>query len=94
MNLTHNNDRIGVLPQIYYPYMAIQWANIDRVSGGSLDFVGSLTQPSAPGSLRPPQGWAALRNALATLHTTPVLPNAIDLVRAEGDGLVGARAVA
>jgi hypothetical protein len=96
VSLTHNGSRIGVLPQIYFAYMAIQWANIDRVSGNQLTFRGSLSERSLPGSLVTPQSWASLRNALGTLVDQPDLPYAIDVEPASPAAAVleHARAVA
>jgi hypothetical protein len=89
VSLTSNGFRIGVLPQIYYAYMAIQWANIDRVSGKVLNFRGSLSEKTLPGSLVPPQSWASLRNAIGTVvDEPPVIPYAIDIEPAAAAGAV------
>jgi hypothetical protein len=81
--LTHglNPSQIIVLPQVYVPAQATQWANIDRTgfgSSGHIAFVGSLTEAAAcpagsgsaqgcpaGGSLSPVQGWASLWLALS-----------------------------
>jgi hypothetical protein len=101
VSLTRRGSRIGVLPQIYFPYMAIQWANIDRVAQAigtrePLNFVGSLSERSLPGSLVPPQSWASLRNALGTLVDAPDIWYAIDIEPAAAASAVleRARAVA
>ena len=76
--------RVEVLPQIYYQSQATQWANIDATGdasgAGGLVFLGALTQYAMdPSSYAPPQGWAALVLALATVRPQPAVPAAVDL---------------
>jgi hypothetical protein len=76
-------NRTRVLPQIYFPVQAVQWANLYSNNGGGLRFVGSLTQFAADEStLRPEQGWAALYRALQWQVANPGLPRAVDIAPA------------
>jgi hypothetical protein len=71
---------VQVLPQIYYSTQAVQWANIDRVGGGGLTFVGSLTEHALdPATFTPSAGWAALRHAISTFQAPPAGLRAVDL---------------
>jgi hypothetical protein len=88
VSLTHGlaPTRITALPQVYYGYQAVQWANIDvtaRASGGGIVFAGVLTEnASACGAdcaMKPSQGWAALQHALSTVVTAPSIPVVTDL---------------
>ncbi len=88
---------VQVLPQVYFTALATQWANIDRVAGGTLQFQGSLTtQDSLTDSLTGPQGWAGLHHSIGTVVNAPSIPTAIDIepATAAGARLVHARAVA
>jgi hypothetical protein len=81
-SLAHSGTRITVLPQIYFPEQAAQWAGIeaagDPAGTAPLSFDGSLTESvDTPDS--PSQGWAGLYRALSTLVTTPTLPRAVDI---------------
>jgi hypothetical protein len=78
--------RIMALPQIYYDFQAVQWANIDitaRTAGKGIVFAGVLTEnASACGAdcaMKPSQGWAALRHALSTVLLAPSIPVVTDL---------------
>jgi hypothetical protein len=65
--------RTEVLPQIYFGYMATQWAMINKTGGGGLHFLGALTEHAlVRGSLRPAQGWVALRRAMSSVTLKPV----------------------
>ena len=78
--LAHNGTRIRVLPQIYNPDLAVQWANVDRTGGGALVFAGSLTEHAIDATtLSPGAGWAALRNAIASVVAVPTIPAAVDI---------------
>jgi hypothetical protein len=78
--VVHGHNRISVLPQIYFPIQAVQWANIEA-HAGPLNFVGSLTQfASDPTTFRPEQGWAALRLALQSVVANPHLPRVVDIL--------------
>jgi hypothetical protein len=82
-NLAHHleagHNRTQVLPQIYFPVQAVQWANV-VATGGGLRFVGSLTEFAADSStFRPAQGWAALYRALQWLVAAPHVPRAVDI---------------
>jgi hypothetical protein len=73
-------NRTRVLPQIYFPVQAVQWANIVAHAGGPLRFVGSLTQQGADASTyTPAQGWAALVRALQWRIATPDVPRTVDI---------------
>jgi hypothetical protein len=66
-------SRTAVLPQVYFGYMATQWAMIDKTGGGKLHFLGSLTEHAlVSGSLTPAQGWTALRRAVSSVTTTSI----------------------
>jgi hypothetical protein len=66
-------SRTVVLPQIYFGYMATQWAMINKTGGGGLHFLGALTQYAMDhGSLRPAQGWAALQRAMSSVTTEAI----------------------
>lgn len=72
--------QIDVVPQIYSPSMAAQWANIDRTGGGSLTFVGALTEHAlAPDTYTSPNGWAALYYAVGSLTRVPTIAAASDI---------------
>ncbi len=78
--LTRHGTQTRVLPQIYVPEQARQWANLDRVTGGRLDVAGSLTEFAADGfGYHPVDGWAALYNALSSVVGSPQIPRAVDL---------------
>jgi hypothetical protein len=65
--------RTEVLPQIYFGYMATEWAEINATGGGHLRFVGALTEHALdPGTLQPGQGWTALRRAVSSVTATPI----------------------
>ena len=78
--------RITALPQIYYAYQAVQWANIDisaRATGSGIVFAGALTENASncgpDCAMRPGQGWAALHHALSTVVLSPSVPVVTDL---------------
>ena len=72
-----------MLPQIYFPVQAVQWANVFAHNGGGLRFVGSLTQFGADSStFHPEQGWAALYRALQWRVAAPHIPFAVDIAPA------------
>ena len=65
--------RTVVLPQIYFGYMATEWAMINKTGGGGLRFLGALTEFALnSGSLTPTQGWVALQRAMSSVTTTPI----------------------
>jgi hypothetical protein len=65
--------RTMVLPQIYFGYMATEWAEIDKTGGGHLRFLGALTEfASDSGSLQPAQGYTALRRGVSSITATPI----------------------
>jgi hypothetical protein len=73
-------NRIQVLPQIYFPVQAVQWANLYANVGGGLRFVGSLTQfRSDDTTYKPAQCWTALVRALQWRVTSPPVPRAVDI---------------
>ena len=73
-------NRTQVLPQIYFPVQAVQWANVFAHGGGGLRFVGSLTEFAADSStFRREQGWAALYRALQWRVAAPHLPRVVDI---------------
>jgi hypothetical protein len=91
-DLAHNGTRVQVLPQVYTPEQAVQWANIDATGGGGLEFAGVLTESQAcpvastacpTASYRPADGWLALYHALDVVVDVPSIPEATDL-RADG----------
>ena len=75
--------RITALPQIYYGYQAVQWANIDVTAGDAITFAGVSTEnASACGAdcaMTPSQGWAALYHSISTVVTTTSIPVVTDL---------------
>ena len=82
-----NTSRVQALPQIFTPSQAVQWANIGRAGGSTAGIIGALTEFGACpavgtgctiASLRPGAGWAALRNALASVVASPSLHNVLD----------------
>lgn len=83
--LTHglSPGRITMLPQVYYGYQAVQWANINATTGNAITFAGALTEnASACGAdcaMTPGQGWAALFHAISTNVATPSIPVVTDL---------------
>lgn len=89
--LAHVGSVVLALPQIYTTALAAQWANIDKVGGGGIAFVGSLTEAatcavdsSGCPSLSPSDGWTALSVAMSGVFTSgPALPYAIDLREAD-----------
>jgi hypothetical protein len=75
-----NTSRIHALPQIYNSAQAAQWANIDRVGGRGILFLGALTEHASVSSqFRPSEGWAAMYHGLSTLFSTPSVPAVTDL---------------
>ena len=65
--------RTVALPQIYFGYMATQWAMINKTGGGGLRFLGALTEHAlVNGSLRPAQGWVALQRAMSSVTTKQI----------------------
>jgi hypothetical protein len=65
--------RTAVLPQIYFGYMATEWAMINKTGGGGLHFLGALTEFALnSGSLTPTQGWVALQRAMSSVTTKPI----------------------
>jgi hypothetical protein len=73
-------SRTKVLPQVYFGYMATEWAEIDRTGGGHLRFLGSLTEHAlVSGSLAATQGWTALRRAVSSVTTTSIGPVVADI---------------
>jgi hypothetical protein len=87
-NLTHyvvnGRDHAFVLPQIYFPVQAVQWANIyANGGGGQMQFMGALTEHGADASTyTPAQGWAALMRALQWRVRTPGLAQRVDIAPA------------
>lgn len=82
-HVEHGHNRTRVLPQIYFPVQAVQWANVFAHGGGGLRFVGSLTQFAADSStFHPEQGWGALYRALQWKVAAPSLPFAVDIAPA------------
>jgi hypothetical protein len=82
-HVVNGDNRVQVLPQIYFPVQAVQWANIFARSGNRLHFIGSLTQHGADaGTFLPRQGWAALVRALQWRVTSPSVPRAVDIAPA------------
>jgi hypothetical protein len=79
--LAHHGTRIHVLPQIYTPDNAVQWANIDATGGGGLILAGALTEHAAAPrqSQHPAQGWAALYRARSAFTDIPHVPAVVDL---------------
>jgi hypothetical protein len=79
--LAHHGTRIRVLPQVYTPGNAVQWANIDATGGNGLIFAGALTERAAAPALsqHPAQGWAALYRALSAHTDVPHVPAVVDL---------------
>ena len=83
-NLSHHLvggvNHVQVLPQIYFPVQAVQWANVYAVGGGGLRFAGSLTEHGADSSTYlPAQGWAALVRALQWRTATPSVARMVDI---------------
>jgi hypothetical protein len=79
-HVVHGRNRTLVLPQIYFPIQAVQWANL-YAHAGPLRFVGSLTQfASDPATYQPAQGWAALTRALQWKVASPGVPRAVDIL--------------
>ena len=75
-------NRTQVLPQIYFPVQAVQWANIFARAGGGLRFAGSLTEHGAdPTTYLPAQGWTALVRALQWRTAAPQVPRAVDIAK-------------
>jgi hypothetical protein len=73
-------SRTVALPQVYFGYMATEWAEINASGGGKLRFLGALTEfASDNGSLEPVQGYAALSRAVASITTTPIGSMVADL---------------
>lgn len=76
-----NPTRVWALPQIYNSAQAVQWANIDAVSGRRIHFLGALTERTAS----PAQSWTAQQaypafwNALAAVGVTTLPAVATDL---------------
>jgi hypothetical protein len=65
--------RTEVLPQIYFGYMATQWAMVNTAGGGHLRFLGALTEYGMNhGTLTPGQGWVALQRAMSSVTRTAV----------------------
>lgn len=82
-HVEHGHNRTRVLPQIYFPVQAVQWANVFAHGGGGLRFVGSLTQFGADSrTFHPEQGWVALYRALQWKVAAPKLPFAVDIAPA------------
>ena len=72
--------RIDVVPQVYAPSFAAQWANIDRTGGGQLTFAGALTQHAlASDTYSSSNGWAALYYAVGSLTLVPHIAAASDI---------------
>jgi hypothetical protein len=66
-------SRTVVLPQVYFGYMATQWAMINKTGGGGLRFVGALTEHAMDsGTLQPNQGWVALQRAMSSVTATRI----------------------
>jgi len=68
-----NPSRVWALPQIYNAALAVQWANIDAVSGRKIHFIGALTEhtASAAESWIPQQAYPAFWNALTAVGVVP-----------------------
>ncbi len=65
--------RTTALPQVFFGFMATQWAMIDKTGGGGMHVRGSLTEHAlVRGSLNPAQGWTALRRGVSSVTTTPI----------------------
>jgi hypothetical protein len=83
-----NTSRVFALPQIYTTGQATQWANIAATGHSAAGIAGALTEraacpsaaPGCPtGSLRPADGWVALRTALSTRFATVPTLTSVDL---------------
>jgi hypothetical protein len=73
-------SRTVALPQVYFGYMATEWAEIDATGGRGLQFLGSLTEfGSDDGTLTAAQGWSALRRAVASVTNTSIGTVSADL---------------
>jgi hypothetical protein len=82
-HVVSGHNRIQVLPQIYFPVQAVQWANIFARSGNGLRFLGSLTEHgSAPTTYLPKQGWTALVRALQWRVASPRVRRMVDIAPA------------
>jgi hypothetical protein len=82
-HVEHGRNRTQVLPQIYFPVQAVQWANVFAHGGGGLRFIGSLTEFGADSTTyRPEQGWAALYRALQWQLVAPHVPRLVDITPA------------
>jgi hypothetical protein len=72
--------RTLALPQVYFGYMATEWAEIDATGGGQLHFLGALTEfASDTGTLEPVQGFTALSRAVSSITATPIDSMVADL---------------
>ena len=80
-HLAHSGSRIQAVPQIYNAQQAVQWANIDAVSGGApITFAGVLTEHATdPSTFTPAQGFAAAFHALSAVVASPSLPAVTDI---------------
>jgi hypothetical protein len=82
-HVENGRNRTRVLPQIYFPVQAVQWANLYATNGGGLRFVGSLTQFGADSTtFTPRQGWVALYRAVQWQVAAPGLARAVDIAPA------------
>lgn len=73
-------SRTMVLPQVYFGYMATQWAMINATGGGRLRFLGALSDHAlAPGHLAPAQSWVALQRAMSSVTRAGVGRRVADL---------------
>lgn len=73
-------SRITVLPQIYLPLQAWQWANLVAASSGQLTIPAVLTEHAADDSeFTPSQGWGALWDALSTRSGAVAPTMSVDL---------------
>lgn len=82
--LTTNQNRVQVLPQIYFASQAAQWTNIAgaaATSGKTVPFLGALTQRAlVPAQYSADQGWTALNRGLSSVVDTPSVPRSVPFV--------------
>jgi hypothetical protein len=66
-------SRTLALPQVYFGYMATQWAEIDATGGGHLRFAGVLSEyVDDSGTSTPAQSFVALSRAVASVTATRI----------------------
>jgi hypothetical protein len=67
--------RTTALPQVFFGFMATQWAMIDKTGGAGIRFAGSLTEHALNrNTLTAAQGWTALRRGVSSVTTTSIGP--------------------